>query len=744
MGMGTSDTSDTMDMQAPPSPEERVAELLDRMKDSISDSDGARLRAVYEFAARAHEGQLRKDGSPYVSHPVEVAHIVADLTPDLESVMAALLHDTIEDTGFTYGDIRRVFGRPVAELVDGVTKLTRVPYTSKEDQQMENLRKMFLAMAKDIRVILIKICDRLHNMRTLAYHTQQKRREKAMETMEIYAPLSHRLGMQRIKWELEDLSLYDLDPVGYQEITQELAIRHELHASFLSQVQTRLSDRLGEAHIEANISGRIKHIYSIYRKMYSMHKSLFEIYDLYAVRIIVDEMADCYNVLGFVHDLYKPMPGRFKDYISTPKPNMYQSLHTTVIGREGMPFEVQIRTWEMHHTAEYGIAAHWKYKEGLGEGQFGLEEKLEWVRRLLETQQDTDAEDFIRNLKIDMFADEVFVFTPRGDVINLPAGATPIDFAYAIHSAVGNRMMGAKVNGRIVNLEYNLQNGDIIEVLTGSGHGPSRDWLSLAKTGEARNKIKQWFKKERREENVARGKEEFDRELKRAGIPMSTITKPDVQESILKRLSFNNYEDLYAAIGYGGIPALRAVNRIRDELTRINQLQSDKETVSKLISQVRNAPAPVSGVVVEGVDNCLIKFARCCAPVPGDPIIGFITRGYGVSLHREGCRNALTSQKNSINAGRWIVVRWSENIKEAYQTGLCLSARDRNGLITDISSVISGQKVPVRRINAKSLPDEKALLHLTLEVRDLKELDAIIRRLYLIEGMREVSRCSIT
>jgi len=522
-----------------------------------------------------------------------------------------------------------------------------------------------------------------------------------------------------------------------------MAQRHELHESFLSQIQNRLADRLKEARIEARIEGRIKHIYSIYRKMYTQHRALFEIYDLYAVRIIVDNLADCYNVLGFVHDLYKPMPGRFKDYISTPKPNMYQSLHTTVIGREGMPFEVQIRTWEMHHTAEYGIAAHWKYKAGLREGQFGLEEKLEWVRRLLETQQDTDAEDFIRNLKIDMFADEVFVFTPRGDVINLPAKATPIDFAYAIHSAVGNRMMGAKVNGRIVKLDYNLQNGDIIEVLTGNTNGPSRDWLTVAKTSEARNKIKQWFKKERREENIAQGKEEFERELKRVGIPMSTLNQEEVQSSVLKRLSFSSYEDLYAAIGYGGIPALRAVNRIRDELTRINQLQSDKDTVKKLIRQIKKPPTAISGVVVEGVDNCLIKFARCCAPVPGDPIAGFITRGYGVSLHREGCRNAESSRNNDVNAGRWIPVRWADDIKETYQTGLALSAHDHTGLISDISTVISELKVPVRRINAKSLPDDKALLHLTLEIRDLEQLNTIMKRLARISGMYGVERCAI-
>ncbi|MDR3207992.1 MAG: bifunctional (p)ppGpp synthetase/guanosine-3',5'-bis(diphosphate) 3'-pyrophosphohydrolase, partial [Oscillospiraceae bacterium] len=604
--------------------------------------------------------------------------------------------------------------------------------------------KMFLAMAKDIRVILIKICDRLHNMRTLEYHTPKKRQEKSLETMEIYAPLSHRLGMQKIKWELEDLSLFNLDPVAYQEIMDELKIRSELYENFLPQVKGRLADRLAEAEIRAEIQGRIKHVYSIYRKMYAQHKTLFEIYDLYAFRVIVNEKDDCFNVLGIVHDLYKPIPGRFKDYISTPKPNMYQSLHTTVIGREGLPFEVQIRTQEMHHTAEYGIAAHWKYKEGLQSGQFGLEEKLEWVRRLLETQQDTDAEDFISSLKIDMFADEVFVFTPRGDVINLPARATPIDFAYAIHSAVGNRMLGAKVNGHIVSLDYNLQNGDIIEVLTGNTHGPSRDWLKLAKTSEARNKIKQWFKKERREENVAQGREELEREAKRLGIPLPGAMPEDIQTAVLRRLSFGSVDDLYAAVGYGGIPALRAANRIRDELTRLNRLQqSDKEVVERIVRQAGKPVKAISGVVVEGVENCLIKFARCCAPVPGDPIMGFITRGYGVSLHRQGCPNALSSQQNDSNSGRWIATHWADEITETYQTALRVSGGDRNGLIADVSAALAAFKAPVRRLNARALPDGEALVHITLEVRDLEQLSGVISKLSQVTGVSSVTRCPI-
>ncbi len=705
--------------------------------------DHGRLRSAFEFMLRAHESQRRKSGEPYSIHPLEVAILVAEMNLDLDTVIAAMLHDTIEDTGYEYADIKALFGTQVADLVDGVTKLTRVPFSSKEEQQMENLRKMFLAMARDIRVILIKICDRLHNMRTLEYHVESKRREKSHETMEIYAPLAHRLGMQRMKWELEDLALKNLDPVGYNEITAELEARKRDQADLLAHVQSTISARLHEVGIKAHIEGRVKHIYSIYRKMYSQHKAMFEIYDLYAVRVIVDDLADCYNVLGFIHDLYKPIPGRFKDYISTPKPNMYQSLHTTVIGREGVPFEVQIRTWAMHETAEYGIAAHWKYKQGI-DSDTGLETRLEWVRKLLESQQDTDAEDFISALKVDMFADEVFVFTPRGDVVNLPAGANPIDFAYSIHSAVGNRMLGAKVNGRMVNLEYQLHNGDIIEIVTGNTHGPSRDWLKLVKTSEARNKIKQWFKKEKREENVQQGKADLERELKRAGIAVSVAMSEPVLQSALKKMSFPSTDDLYAAIGFGGITTTRAVNRFRDELIRVNKLHSDKDVVERVVQAIKRPRKSATGVIVEGEDNCLVKFSRCCSPVPGDDIVGYVTRGFGVSIHRADCPNALRLSTDEAERDRWVSVDWADEIKDVYHAGLQVSASNREGLVLDILGVPTAAKVPVASVTARSLDNGQASINLLLDVRDKTQLDLIVSRIQRIPNVLSVSRKDVS
>ena len=720
--------------------DERFEELIEKLKQYMPGLPEKKIREVYAYAMKAHEGQKRKTGEPYIIHPLEVAHNVAEMGLDADSVMAALLHDSIEDTEVNYDEIRDKFGAAVADIVDGVTKLSRVAYTSKEEQQMENLRKMFLAMARDIRVILVKIADRLHNMRTIDYQDEEKQREKALETMEIYAPLAHRLGMQKIKWELEDRALQCLDPVGYNEIAEALRERSEQHNEFLNRVKARIEQRLGEGGISCQIDGRVKHIYSIYRKMYNQHKAINEIYDLYAFRVIVDTVTDCYNVMGFIHDLYKPVPGRFKDYISTPKPNMYQSLHTTVIGREGVPFEVQIRTWDMHHTAEYGIAAHWKYKQGL-QGDLGMEEKLEWVRRLLEAQQDTDAEDFIRNLKIDMFADEVFVFTPKGDVVNLPAGATPIDFAYAIHSAVGNRMTGAKVAGRIVGFEYQLQNGDIVEIITtGASHGPSRDWMKIAKTNEARNKIKQWFKKERREENIARGKEDFERELRRGGLSPADITQEDVLPAMLKKMSFSNLDELYAGIGYGGITATKAINRMRDELIRINRLQNEKTTVEKLMSAPPKKPSKAgTGVIVQGLENCLVKFARCCTPVPGDDIVGFITRGYGVSVHRADCVNALPAHQDN-EEGRWVQVSWAHDLKDTYQTSVQVSAKDRDGLVLDVATTLSAMKVTMKSLSARDLGDGYAVADIILEARDKQQLTEILNKLTRIKGVITVER----
>ena len=735
---------------------ERYQALEDKIKAYNPSLDTKRLFDAFTYADNAHSSQLRKDGSPYITHPLAVAEIVADLELDTDSIIAALLHDTIEDTGATHEDIAKRFGPTVANLVEGVTKLTRVQYTSKEEEQMENLRKMLMAMAKDIRVILIKICDRLHNMRTMEYQSPRKQKEKALETMEIYAPIAHRLGMQRIKWELEDTSLKYLDPIGYQEIADELAARSSAHEEFMASIQKKIEDRLAEEGIKCTVYGRVKHIYSIYRKMYAQNKTLDEIFDLYAFRVIVDDISECYNVLGCIHDLFRPVLGRFKDYIGTPKPNGYQSLHTTVIGREGIPFEVQIRTQEMHNTAEYGIAAHWKYKQGMANEKLGTEEAFEWVRKLLENQQDTDAEEFVRTLKVDMFADEVFVFTPRGDVINLPAGATPIDFAYSIHSAVGNKMTGAKVNGRMVPFDTPLKNGDIVEVITSkSAHGPSRDWMNICKSNEARNKIRQWFKKEKREENIATGRASFEAELKRAGITLAQITAEDALPFILKKVRFNSLDELYAAIGYGGMTAAKSVVRIRDELTRLGRVKEEKAAAERAASEVvypaSPAPAPgqiktprksESGIVVEGLDNCLVKFAKCCTPVPGDPVVGFITRGFGVSVHRADCPNAAPEKRRAEEAGRWVNVAWVGGEQTSYPTSLEISAKDRDCLAMDVTMALSSAKVKVDSFSARAMPDGYAAVSIVLEVKDRDELNNVINKLGQISGVYQVKRVS--
>ncbi len=728
--------------------------LEEKVKAYNHNLDTKRLFAAFQYADSAHSGQLRKDGSPYITHPLAVAEIVAELELDTDSIIAALLHDCIEDTGATHEEIAKLFGNTVADLVEGVTKLTRVQYTSKEEEQMENLRKMLMAMAKDIRVILIKICDRLHNMRTMEYQSPRKQKEKALETMEIYAPIAHRLGMQRIKWELEDTSLRYLDPVGYKEIADELAARSSAHEEFLASVQKRITDRLAQEGVKCTVYGRVKHIYSIYRKMYTQNKTMDEIFDLYAFRVIVDDVPECYNVLGVIHDLFNPVLGRFKDYISTPKPNGYQSLHTTVIGREGIPFEVQIRTWEMHHTAEYGIAAHWKYKQGMANAKLGTEEAFEWVRKLLESQQDVDAEEFVRTMRVDLFADEVFVFTPRGDVINLPAGATPIDFAYNIHSAVGNAMTACKVNGRIVTFDYQLQSGDIVEVITSkSAHGPSRDWMKICKSNEARNKIKQWFKKERREENIVTGRAMFESALKQAAIPLASITSEEVLPHILKKVGAGSLDDLYAAIGYGGMTAQKAVNRIRDELRQQAKDKNEKANAERLAAQATSpqlsTPAKLipgakrseSGIIVEGLDNCLVKFAKCCTPVPGDPVVGFITRGFGVSVHRQDCPNA-SPEKQKEEPGRWVKVAWGESELSGYQTSLELSAKDREGLALDVTMALTTAKVKVHNFSARSLPDGYAKVFVELEVKDRDELTSIINKLGQISGVYQVKRAS--
>ena len=688
------------------------------------------------YAREKHKDQKRKDGSPYIIHPLAVAEIVAEIGLDADAVLGALLHDCIEDTDASYDEIAKLFGNTAAELVEGVTKLTRANFSSSEEQQMENLRKMFMAMSKDIRVVLIKIADRLHNMRTMQYQSPAKQISKCRETMDIYAPLAHRLGMQKIKWELEDIALRYLDPAGYEDIMAYLVAHKEQDEAFMGAIQEKITQRLSLMGLQNTTYGRIKHVYSIYRKMNAQGKSLEELYDIYAFRVIVDTIPDCYNVLGHIHDLFNLVPGRFKDYISTPKPNMYQSLHTTVIGSQGIPFEVQIRTWDMHQTAEYGIAAHWKYKQGGGAGN---EKDFEWVRRLLESQQDTDAEDYVHSLKIDMFDDEVFVFTPKGKIVSLPAGSTPIDFAYAIHSGVGNSLVGAKVNNRIINIDTPLENGDIVEIITSkAAKGPSRDWLNICQSNQARTKIKQWFKKEKREENILHGKASFEAEMKRLQLPLSALSDANLQPQLLKKLSFDNWEDMYAAIGYGGLTATKAVGRIRDDVNRSVKAQAgEKSALPKLNlesdggKQNRHA---VNGVIVEDIDSCMIKFSKCCTPVPGDPIIGFITKGFGVSIHRADCPN--TSQKDDPRyEARWVRVRWANLEEQPFETTLELDCITREGLLLDLATTMTTNRIRVKEINGKDLPGGHSVFTVRFEVKNVAELEGIRNKLLNIRDV---------
>lgn len=735
--------------------EEQIQEQYDKLEATIRDynpgADLPQIRAAFAFAENAHRNQRRKSGEPYIIHPLAVAQIVAEeLKLDSESIEAALLHDCIEDTEATHEQIAKLFSPTVADLVEGVSKLTRIQYATKEDEQMENLRKMLIAMSKDIRVILIKIADRLHNMRTMEYQSPAKQKQKSLETMEIYAPIAHRLGMQRIKWELEDLSLKYLDPIGFEEIVSKLSVKQKEYDAFMTKTQEQIDRRLTELKIGHVVYGRMKHPYSIYRKMFNQNKSLDEIFDLFAFRVIVENVGDCYNVLGVIHDLYKPILGRFKDYIGTPKPNGYQSLHTTVVGGDGIPFEVQIRTREMHEIAEYGVAAHWKYKQG-GVGA-GTEGRYEWVRRLLENQEGTDAEEYIHSLKIDMFADEVFVFTPNGDVQNLPAGATPIDFAYAIHSAVGNHMVGAKVNGRIVTLDSTLKNGDIVEIITSkSSKGPSRDWLKVAKSSEARSKIRQWFKKEKREENIVNGRAALEAELKHCGISMKEVLDPAVLPNLLKRVSYGSLDDLYAAIGYGGFTAQKAVSRMQGELNRAAAKQQAERAAlaaleEKAAEEKPAAPAPKKvkseqGIIVEGLDNCLVKFSKCCSPVPGDEIVGFITRGYGVSVHRADCPNASPERRNAPGQqGRWIKVSWGTDVNEKYQTSVDLVCKDRRNLLLDISAALSVSNAFVLGIQSRSTEDNFAMFHIEMNVLNGKHLKEIMNKLNQVSGVLKVMR----
>ena len=731
--------------------DEQFEKLENTVREYNPGADFKRIRESYEFAKQHHGEQRRKSGELYITHPLAVAQIVAEeLHLDSESIEAALLHDVIEDTDATYDDVAKLTSPTVADLVEGVSKLTRIQYATKEDEQMENLRKMLIAMSKDIRVILIKISDRLHNMRTMEYQTPAKQKQKSLETMEIYAPIAHRLGMQRMKWELEDLSLKYLDPIGYDEIVSKLDAKRPEYDALMSRTQAQIDQRLNEMGIKHIVYGRMKHPYSIYRKMFSQNKSLDEIFDLFAFRVVVDTVSDCYNVLGVIHDLYKPILGRFKDYIGTPKPNGYQSLHTTVMGNEGIPFEVQIRTTEMHEIAEYGVAAHWKYKQG-GAGA-GTEGKYEWVRRLLENQDGTDAEEYIHSLKVDMFSDEVFVFTPNGDVQNLPAGATPIDFAYAIHSAVGNRMIGAKVNNRIVTLDHVLKNGDIVEILTSkNAKGPSRDWMKIAKSNEARSKIRQWFKKEKRDENIANGRSAFDAELRHCGIAMKDVLDPEFLPVLLKKVAYPTLDDLYAAIGYGGFTAQKAVSRIQGELQRRQQQRQQEQMLAEAVAEPKEDPKPADtpkqpkavkseqGIIVEGLDNCLVKFSKCCTPVPGDDIVGFITRGYGVSVHRADCPNA-SEEKRKEQPGRWIHVSWGTDTNDSYPTTIEAVCKDRLNLLLDISAALSTTKTFVLGLNSRSTEDGFAIIRIEIQIKDGAQLSTLMNKLHQISGVLQVNR----
>ena len=712
--------------------EEHYASMMQAITRYAPSADLEVIQRAYEYADEKHKNQLRKSGELYIIHPLAVAEIVAEIGLDTDAITAALLHDCLEDTDASFEEISRMFGETVANLVEGVTKLTRVQYSTMEEQQMENLRKMFMAMSKDIRVILIKIADRLHNTRTLQYQTPAKQISKSMETMEVYAPLAHRLGMQKIKWELEDTSLQYLDPEGYQEIIDYLKKNEDSANSFMNAIQSKITERLASVGIHGSIYGRIKNTYSIYRKMRAQNKTIDELYDLYAFRVIVDNIADCYNVLGHIHDLFNPIPGRFKDYISTPKPNMYQSLHTTVIGSQGIPFEVQIRTWEMHQTAEYGVAAHWKYKQHAGEGS---EKEFEWVRRLLENQQDVEADDYIHSLKVDMFDDEVFVFTPKGKVISLPAGSTPIDFAYAIHSAVGNSMIGAKVNNRIASYDAPLHNGDIVEILTSkSAKGPSRDWLNICQSNQARIKIKQWFKREKRDENIVRGKTSFDAELRHIGVDPDLIQNDDVLPLVLKKVSFECLDDMYAAIGYGGLTAAKAVGRIRDDLTKASRSLAPKPLMRQETPAVN-----ASGVIVEDIGSCMIKFSRCCTPVPGDEIIGFITKGYGVSVHRKDCPNAKSAQ-DPAQKGRWVKVTWAETPDALFSTSLEIEADDRDGLMLDVATILTSLRLRTSEMSARSVGGGTAIVCLRFGVHNRTELENVRTRLRGISGVHNVER----
>lgn len=717
-----------------------IENLLLSIEQYNPNADMKQIIKAFHFAEAAHEGQFRNSGEKFIVHPYNVAIILTELNMDTTTIVAGLLHDVIEDTNITYDDVVLEFGEEVADLVEGVTKLKKLQYKTKQENQAENLRKMVLAMAKDIRVIIIKLADRLHNMRTLEYMSEEKKKEKALETLEIYAPLAHRLGISKIKWELEDLSLRYLDPEGYYDLVDKVSKRRKEREAYIQRIIKDLDEKLEEMNIPRDISGRPKNFYSIYKKMVYQNKSFEQIFDLTAIRVIVDNIKDCYGVLGIVHTMWKPIPGRFKDYIAMPKPNMYQSLHTTVIGPEGEIFEVQIRTWDMHRTAEYGIAAHWKYKEGTIKTD-NFDEKLTWLRQLLEWQKDLkDPTEFMETLKIDFFTDEVFVFTPKGDVINLPNGSTPIDFAYRVHTAVGNSCVGAKVDGRIVPLDYKLKNGNIVEILTSSSStGPSRDWLKIVKSSQAKNKIRQWFKREERDLNINRGKEMLEKEVKRQGYKLTEILKEDWLKNIANKLSLNTSDDLYAALGYGNITLSQVVPRLKELHKDYYNIEDYNINIEQ---KIKEQPAPkknkrvTQGISIKGVDNIKVRFAKCCNPVPGDDIVGYITRGRGVSIHRKDCPNI----SDLVGQERFIDVEWDTNEKAEYPVEIQIKATDRSGLLTDITQGITDSNISLLSLNARTNKEKLVLINMTLEIKNTEQLRDLMKRIKKLKGVIDVYR----
>ena len=732
----------------------QIQNLLDMMQRSGKKYDFDKIKQAYIYAAQMHSGQFRKSGEPYICHPVAVAEIVADLALDTDSICAALLHDTVEDCSekTSLEDIEALFGKTVADIVDGLTKIKPMQIEDKEETHMENIRKMLLAMAKDYRVIFIKLCDRLHNMRTLGAKSPESQRTISLETMYIYAPLAHRLGMQLMKIELENISLYYLDPVAYEEITQQIAEKYGKSGNVIEQVKETIGARLTESGIPFRLEARTKSVYSLYRKMYGQNKSFDEIYDFYALRVIVDTELECYTVLGQIHEMFLSVPGRFKDYISTPKPNNYRSLHTTVMSKTGIMFEVQIRTHEMHQIAEFGLAAHWKYKSG-EKSKEEIDEKLHWIGQLLEADDTRDPDEFMRSFKTDIFNDETFVFTPKGDVISLPFGSTAIDFAYHIHSEVGNKMVGAKVNGRIVPIDRVLHNGEVVEIITSNASkGPSRDWLKIVRTGEARNKIRQWYKKEKRAENILVGQKEIDRELKRFGRPYTEAQRDEIVEAVAKRSGFQGAEDLYNTLGFGGVTLSRIAKRLKEEFDRVVPVVEEVAPTAQTLEhqfKVKDKPKNFGrggGVVVDGVFGCQVKYAKCCNPLPGDEIVGFITKGFGISVHKSDCPNMQRTRENPENSERWVNVRWEQEFSDSsdrslYEAVLQIYIHDEIGALAEVSSHLADMKVSIISISSRPTPDMgMAVITLTIGCKNVTHFHSIVSRLKSIKAVQAVTR----